>query len=76
MKTCINLANGSDAEGCTERISGNGSDMFGFSNPEVIKLIQVSTMLFLEIILGSLDRVYKLACNNIIIYVTKQLLLY
>ncbi|KAK4778260.1 hypothetical protein SAY87_018447 [Trapa incisa] len=40
MRACSNSANGSGADCCTERISGNGYDMFGFSNPEVIKLIQ------------------------------------
>lgn len=43
MKTHSNLADVSGAEGCAGRTSGNGSDMFGFSNPEVIKLIQVSS---------------------------------
>ncbi|KAK4742943.1 hypothetical protein SAY87_000944 [Trapa incisa] len=40
MKACSSSANGSASGCCTERIPGNGSDMFGFSNPEVIKLIQ------------------------------------
>jgi hypothetical protein len=31
----------SSAEGGVERIDKTGSDMFGFSNPEVVKLIQV-----------------------------------
>lgn len=36
-----NTSDDFSAEGATEKISESGSDMFGFSNPEVMKLIQV-----------------------------------
>ncbi|OWM70979.1 hypothetical protein CDL15_Pgr013160 [Punica granatum] len=40
LKTCTSLADGTGPECSTERILKSSSDMFGFSNPEVIKLIQ------------------------------------
>lgn len=47
-KICMKIREGQNntsddfsAEGAAEKISESGSDMFGFSNPEVMKLIQV-----------------------------------
>lgn len=40
-KTHHNSSDGFSAEGGLERSYGSGSDMFGFSNPEVMKLLQV-----------------------------------
>lgn len=47
-----------NAEGGVERIYESGSDMFGFSNPEVIKLIKVCQLVFLTLNFQKLHLVY------------------
>ena len=44
-------SDGSGADGGGEKIDKTGSDMFGFSNPEVVKLIQVNFFLSKMILL-------------------------